>query len=62
MLLYVLNWSLCIFSKVTFAFFTIAKEIELLLNGKRLPLINQVSKIQQAAEAGLETGKEKLLV
>lgn len=49
------------FSKVIFAFFTIPNELELLLNGKRLPLINQVSKIQQAAaaEAGLGTGKWK---
>lgn len=49
------------FSKVTVAFFTISNELELLLNGKRLPLIRQVSKIQQAtaAEAGLETGKWK---
>lgn len=47
------------FSKVTFAFFTIPKELELLLDGQRLPSINQVSKIQQASEAGLEAAKWK---
>lgn len=47
------------FSKVTFAFCTIPKELQLLLDGKRLPSINEVSKIQQAEEAGLETAKWK---